>query len=228
MALSGCVARVRDLAFRHRADRPLLEWVSFELRAGERLGVLGGPGSGKSSLLQLLVGLRAPHAGSIELFGAPCRGTADFRALRGRVGLLFQDAGDQLFRSTVDDNVAFGLLNQGLARDVAWRAALDTLHGLGLLHLAGRRASGLAEGERRLVALAGVLAMQPGLVLLDEPLAGLRPPAREAMAKALETLPQTLVIASREAAPLRRLAARTMVLHGGALLALPAGEGVRG
>ncbi|MFC4252988.1 energy-coupling factor ABC transporter ATP-binding protein [Sinimarinibacterium flocculans] len=220
-AIQVPLIRVRNLAFRYHAGRPLLEGVLFELRAGERLGVSGANGSGKSSLLQLLMGLERPAAGTVELFGHLCRDEVDFRPLRGRIGLLFQDADDQLFCPTVEEDVAFGPLNQGYSHAQVRGIVARTLADLGLAHLAQRPTHQLSGGEKRAVALAGVLAMQPDVLLLDEPTTCLDEDAQARVTRLLLGLPQAMVIVSHDPHFLRCVASRTLLLRDGALCAMP-------
>lgn len=211
--------RVRDLAFRHVPERPLLEGVSFDLHAGERVGLAGANGTGKSSLLQLLIGLLPRDGGSLELCGRPCRDEADFRPLRGRVGLMFQDADDQLFCPTVQEDVAFGPLNQGLAHAAVRRIVGDVLARLRIGHLAERPVHQLSGGEKRMVALAGVLAMGPEVLLLDEPTSGLDAEARARVSDMLLTLPQAMLVVSHERDFLAKLSTRVLTLADGRVVA---------
>ncbi|MDY0056994.1 MAG: ABC transporter ATP-binding protein [Methyloversatilis sp.] len=215
-AISGpALIRARDLSFRHVPERPLLEGVSFDLHAGERVGLAGANGSGKSSLLQLLIGLLPPDGGALELCGQPCRDEADFRPLRGRVGLMFQDADDQLFCPTVQEDIAFGPLNQGLAHAAVRRIVGDMLARLHIVHLAERPVHQLSGGEKRLVALAGVLAMGPEVLLLDEPTTGLDAAAQEKVTEVLLTLPQAMLVVSHDRDFLAQLSTRVIALADG-------------
>ena len=137
------------------------------------MALLGPNGCGKTTLLHLIVGLLRPSAGQIEAFGRQRMAEADFHEVRRRVGLLFQDADDQLFCPTVAEDVAFGPLNLGKSRDEVRRIVAGTLDSLGLAGYEHRVTYRLSGGEKRLVALATVLAMQPEVLLLDEPSGGL-------------------------------------------------------
>ena len=130
------------------------------------MGLTGPNGSGKSTLLKLIVGLVRATAGRVEVFGRFRTCERDFHEVRGRVGLLFQDSDDQLFCPTVAEDVAFGPLNLGQSRDAARRIVTETLDALGLADYQDRITYQLSGGEKRLVALAAVLAMQPEVLLL--------------------------------------------------------------
>ena len=209
--------RVSALCFRHDHTRPLLEGVTFELHAGERLGLAGHNGCGKSSLLQLLVGLYRPVSGDIEIFGRARQCEGDFHEVRGRVGLMFQEADDQLFCPTVEEDVAFGPLNQGRTPHEVRDLVIATLERLGLRHLSARPIHHLSGGEKRLVALAGVLAMQPEVLLLDEPLSGLDEVAQARVLEILHALPQAMIVVSHDRLFLNRVVSRLVTLRNGVL-----------
>lgn len=203
--MSGPVIRLRNLAFAYEAGRPVFEGLNLTLEPGQRLGLTGPNGSGKSSLLQILVGLLQPVAGSVEVLGERRETEADFVPVRRQVGLLFQDSDDQLFCPTVLEDVAFGPLNLGKSPDEAAAIARDTLASLGLAGFEERVTYRLSGGEKRLVALAGVLAMQPGLLLLDEPSAGLDEAAEERLLSILDKLGQEMLVVSHNRAFLEKL-----------------------
>ena len=185
-----------DVDFAYAPERPVLAGCSFRLEPGQRLALLGANGCGKTTLLHLIVGLVRPDRGRIEAFGRPRLAEADFREVRRRVGLLFQDADDQLFCPTVAEDVAFGPLNLGKPRAEVRRIVGRTLDGLGLAGYEHRVTYRLSGGEKRLVALATVLAMQPDVLLLDEPTAGLDEEATGRLVRILTELPHAMIVAS--------------------------------
>jgi cobalt/nickel transport system ATP-binding protein len=205
------------VTFGYGPGRPVLDTVNLTLRAGERVGLTGANGSGKTTLLHLLVGLRKVTSGTIACFGAVRSTEADFREVRKRVGLLFQDSDDQLFCPTVAEDVMFGPLNLGKRNGEARCVALDTLNQVGLAGYEDRITYRLSGGEKRLVALATVLAMQPDVLLLDEPLTGLDEYHETRITEILLGLPQAMLIVSHNRAFLDRVAQRTHVLRGGVL-----------
>lgn len=198
-----------------RGGVPVLRHADLTLERGDRLALLGANGSGKSTLLQAMVGLLPLRAGRITAFGRPCVGEADFRQLRRKAGLVFQDPDDQLFCPTVVEDVMFGPLNLGLRPAAARQHALETLAQLGLEALADRVTWQLSGGEKRLVSVATVLAMQPEALLLDEPTTGLDAEATDRLCAILEGLPQAMVLVSHDAAFLARLATRGILLKDG-------------
>jgi len=194
---------------------PVLRHVDLTLRSGERLALLGANGAGKSTLLHALVGLVPLAAGRLEAFGGAPRSEADFREVRIRAGLVFQDPDDQLFCPTVIEDVAFGPLNLGQPMVEALATALAVLERLGLTDLAERVTHRLSGGEKRLVSIAAVLAMEPQVLLLDEPTTGLDGAAYERLCALLEGLPQAMIVVSHDAGFLARIATRGLVLKDG-------------
>ena len=208
---------LHSLSFSHTDAEPVLAEVDLALRAGERIGLQGAIGSGKTTLLHLVVGLLAPDRGRIEIFGKPRREEHDFWEVRERVGLLFQDPDDQLFCPTVEEDVAFGPLNQGKSREAAHHAVHEALALVGMAGLEHRITHHLSGGEKRLVSLATLLAMHPDVLLLDEPENGLDPPSYERVQNLLLSLPQAMIVVSHNADFLRAVTHRCLCLAGGRL-----------
>jgi len=206
------------VSFSYGPGRPVLQECTLRLEDGQRVGLIGPNGSGKTTLLSLIVGLVRPTAGRIEIFGKLRAREADFHEVRQRVGLLFQDADDQLFCPTVAEDVAFGPMNLGHPREEVRRIVARTLHRLGLEGYEDRVTHKLSGGEKRLVALATVLAMEPDVLLLDEPFTGLDDVATQRVLDILGGLPQAMLIVSHDRALLQKLATRTLVLTGGQLV----------
>ncbi len=213
--MSTPLIRLRDVDFSHGPDRPVLSQCSFGLRAGERVALLGANGSGKTSLLHLIVGLVHAQGGTIEVFGAERKAETDFHEVRRRVGLLFQDADDQLFCPTVAEDVAFGPMNLGQSRDEAHVTVAETLAELGLVGYEHRITWKLSGGEKRLVALATVLAMRPDVLLRDEPAAGLDDQATDRLVGILNDLPQATIVVSHQREFLDRVTTSKVRLVGG-------------
>jgi cobalt/nickel transport system ATP-binding protein len=164
---------LKNISFGFSGGALILKGLDRKLDVSDRIGLMAPNGSGKTTLFHLVMGLIAPTAGSIELFGKSMSCEADFAAVRTRIGLLFQDADDQLFSPTVLEDVAFGPLNQGKSVEEAVAVARRTLDSLDLNGFEERITFKLSGGEKRMVSLATVLAMQPEVLLLDEPTTGL-------------------------------------------------------
>ena len=200
-----------------RQDDSIFHSVQLTLKKGERLALLGSNGTGKTSLLKLIVGLNKPSQGNIIAFGKERNSESDFLEVRQRVGLLFQDSDDQLFCPTVLEDVAFGPLNLGNTEEQARNIALSVLHDLGLSELADRVTYRLSGGQKRLVALATVLAMSPDVLLLDEPTNGLDDQSKERLLSLLTSLDQTMILVSHDQAVIERLANRAVMMNEGTL-----------
>jgi cobalt/nickel transport system ATP-binding protein len=167
------IIELNNVSFSYDGKKQVLDGVDFHLHRGEKIGLIGPNGSGKSTLFSLVMGLLTPTAGSIFLFGRPAQTEADFRRARRRIGLLFQNADDQLFSPTVIEDVAFGPLNLGMAPEQAREKAQQTLERLELGGFENRITHLLSGGEKKLVSLATILVMEPDVLLLDEPTTGL-------------------------------------------------------
>jgi len=215
--MTDALVALSNVSFTYPPDRPVLAGCDFLLRPGQRVGLVGANGSGKTTLLALIVGLLRPTAGQVEVFGKIRRTEKDFREVRGRAGLLFQDADDQLFCPTVAEDVAFGPLNLGKPRDEVRRIVAGTLQSLGLAGYEDRITYQLSGGEKRLVALATVLAMQPEVLLLDEPTAALDDDIIDRLAEILTDLPHAMVLVSHDQRFLGRTATRVLRLRDGRL-----------
>ncbi len=211
--------RVDKLTYRY-PGRTILDEVDFVLNAGERVSLEGANGAGKTTLFNLLVGLNKPKSGSIRAFGKLRREEADFLEVRAKAGLLFQDPNDQLFCPTVLEDVAFGPLNLGKSQAEAEKIATDTLDGLGMSGFENRVTYQLSGGEKRMITLASVLAMEPEVLLLDEPSNALDTSARRCLIDTLLTLPQAMIIVSHDAPLLAELATRHTRLENGKITAV--------
>jgi len=214
-ALPPPLIRLSGIVAGYAAAKPVLDGVDLVLNPGERMVLLGANGAGKSTLLHVITGFIPASAGTVEAFGAVRRTEADFRSVRVRAGLVFQDADDQLFCPTVIEDVAFGPLNLGQSREEAYETARATLRSLELGHLADRVTHRLSGGEKRLVSIAAVLAMQPEVLLLDEPTVGLDPDAYARLSDILEALPQAMIIVAHDAHFMARFATCALLLKDG-------------
>ena len=194
-----------------------LRGVSLGVEPGEVLGVIGGTGSGKSTLLQHLNLLLEPTEGRVVIDGEDAR-KLDRTGLRRRVGLVFQSPEQALFAPTVEEDVAFAPQKLGLGEQDVRERVRGALGLLGAGHLAPRSPFALSGGEKRRVAIAGVLAMGPEVLVLDEPTAGLDPHARTQLLGLIESLKGsgvTVVLASHDLDEVAEVADRVCVLDGG-------------
>ena len=200
--------------------------VSFRIEDGEFIGIIGHTGSGKSTLVQHLNGLLRPTSGQVLIDGEDLNGEhVNRRALRQRIGLVFQYPEYQLFEETVAKDIAFGPKNQGLpANEIEERVryAMDCVH-LDYDKYASRSPFELSGGQMRRVAIAGVLAMRPSVLILDEPTAGLDPRGRDKILTMLEELHArekvTILMVSHSMDDMARLATRLIVMSEGKIVA---------
>lgn len=206
--------RMRGLGLR-RSGRPVLEGIDLEVKERERVVILGGIGAGKTTLLMTALGLLPRDSGELELLGCACRDESDFAPLRGAVGLAFQDPDDQLIGPTVLEDVEFGPLNLGWNAQRAHAAAHTALDQVGLGGLADRPVHELSGGEKRLVALAGLLAMGPRLLLLDEPTASLDERTAQRLLDILRASGLSMLIATHDPQCVDVLGTRSLRLEGG-------------
>jgi cobalt/nickel transport system ATP-binding protein len=210
--------RLENITYAYRGRTPVLDHLRFSLEPGGRVGLIGPTGCGKTTLLFHIMGLLKPQEGSLSLFGRTIAGEKDFAAVRRRVGFLFQNADDQLFNPTVIEDVAFGPLNLGARVHEARETALQTLSELGMEDFADRLTHKLSGGEKRLVALATVLAMKPEILLLDEPTTGLDPSTKSHLAAILNRKRLPCIIASHEYDFLIETTDRLVALEGGKIV----------
>ncbi|RUM56218.1 MAG: ABC transporter ATP-binding protein [Marinomonas sp.] len=209
--------KVTGLSYRYPRRGVVLDQVDFELKRGERVALTGPNGAGKTTFLHLLVGLKKPKTGQIWAFGKTRNDEKEFVEVRARAGFLFQDPDDQLFCPTVLEDVAFGPLNLGKSRTEALQIAKDTLASLGMAGFEERITHQLSGGEKRMITLAAVLAMEPDVLLLDEPSNALDVKARQRLIDTLLSLPQAMVIVSHDADLVDQLSTRELRLENAAL-----------
>jgi len=209
--------RLSDIHFGYSREKVILKGLNFKLRAGENIGLIGSNGSGKTTILQLIIGLLKPDSGTVEVLGRPCMVEKDFTPIREKVGLLFQDANDQLFCPTVEEDIAFGPLNLGKNyRDVRL-IVQNTLETIGMKGFETRPTYNLSGGEKKLISLATILAMSPDVLLLDEPTNGLDDPTRKRVIDIFDNLPQAKIIVSHDFDFLSQVVERMYNLQNGRL-----------
>jgi cobalt/nickel transport system ATP-binding protein len=211
----------RGLFFTYDDGTEALSGIDFFVDEGEFVAVLGSNGSGKTTLIQLLVGLLTAKPGRIEIGGRQI-GELSKEELYKRVGLVFQNPNDQLFAATVEEDVAFGPRNLNLPEEEVRRRVEASLAAVAALPLAGRAIHHLSFGEQKRVSLAGVLAMQPQVLILDEPTAGLDPAGEAQMMQLLKKLNReqklTVILATHSVDMLPLFASRIYVLNRGGVL----------
>jgi cobalt/nickel transport system ATP-binding protein len=215
---------VRNLHFHYSNSDGSLHGINFSIADGECVAIIGPNGAGKSTLLLHLNGIlpenpgRLKDAGTVSVFGQPVA-PRNLREIRQQVGLLFQDADDQLFCSTVFEDVAFGPSQFGLNAKEVSRRVQAALTAVGLVGFEKREPHRLSGGEKRRVCLAGVLACDPRVLVLDEPTSGLDPRGRRELKELLKSLTATRIIATHDLEMVVELCPRSIVLDGGMIVA---------
>ena len=211
------VVEVAGLRYEYPGGEVALDGVSFAIEDGERVALLGPNGSGKTTLVLSLLGVLAPADGTVRVRGEVMDEEHAFE-LRRHLGLVFQDPNDQLFMPTVRDDVAFGPSNYGVSGDELEEVVDRALERVGGAHLAKRAPHHLSGGERRRVAIAGVLAMDPSALIMDEPSSGLDPAGMREITDLLGDLDQTLLLVTHHLDLAERLCDRALVLDRGRLV----------
>lgn len=216
--MSHHTIHVNDLTYRYPDGHRALDRVTLFVAPAEKVALVGPNGAGKSTLMLHLNGILRGAQGEVQVGGLAVE-DANLGQIRAWAGLVFQDPDDQLFSPTVFDDVAFGPLHMGLAAgDVRQRVdeALAAVHMSDYIH---RISHHLSVGEKKRIAIATVLSMEPLVLILDEPTAGLDPRARRNLIKLLNELPQTMLVATHDMRMVDELLPRMVVMDGGRVMA---------
>jgi len=216
--MSHHIIEASEVSYFYPDGTQALAGVSFRITHGEAVAIVGENGAGKSTLLLLLSGCALPSSGRLQI-GDYLATAATLSHIRRTVGMIFQDSDDQLFMPSVEEDVAFGPMKMGLPEaDVAKRVEM-ALTAVGAQHLRSRPPYRLSSGEKRAVAIATVLAMSPNILALDEPTASLDPKRRRSLIELMRSFTHTKVIATHDLDMALALCPRTILLHGGRVIA---------
>ena len=211
------VLRVENLDFSYPDGHVALRDVSLEVQRGEKAALVGPNGAGKSTLMLHLNGI-LDGEGRIEVAGLPVT-KSNLPVIRARVGLVFQNPDDQLFSPTVFEDVAFGPLHMGLPEEEVRQRVTRALGQVGMSEYAGRLSHHLSVGEKKRISIATVLSMDPDILLLDEPSAGLDPRARRNLITLLRDLPLTMLISTHDMLMVHELFPRMIIMDQGRIVA---------
>ena len=214
---TGPIVEATGLGFAHPDGTRALDGVDLAIEAGERVAILGPNGAGKTTLALHLNGLLPVQEGSVRIAGMEVG--EHLAEVRRRVGLVFQDPDDQLFLGTVRDDVAFGPANLGLRGHDLDERVMQALDAVGMVDVASKAPHHLSGGERRRVAIATVLAMQPDVLVLDEPSAGMDPVSVHTLSDVLARLPVTLVVVTHDLPFALQTCERSVVMDHGRVVA---------
>ena len=218
---------IRDLEYAYPDGVRALAGIDLRVEAGEKGGIIGANGAGKSTLLLHLNGILAPERGSGAIFGEPVR-KANLRAVRRRVGVVFQNPDDQLFCPTVAEDVAFGPRNMGLPEDEVGRRVADALGVVGMCGFEERSAHHLSFGQRKRVATATVISMRPEIWAFDEPSANLDPATQRVLEAFIQARAETVLVVTQDLLFAAETCARLVILDGGRVVADGPAESILG
>ena len=211
------VINIQNLSFSYPDEQQALRDVSLTVSSGETVAITGPNGAGKSTLLLHLNGILHSN-GVVKVFGMPVE-RKNLKIIRSKVGLVFQDPDDQLFSPTVFDDVAFGPINMELGEEEVRQRVAQALSWVGMIGYEQRSPHHLSLGEKKRIAIATVLSMNPELLLLDEPTSNLDPRSKWSLIELLQGLPMTKVIAAHDLDIVKALCQRTVILDQGRIVA---------
>lgn len=209
--------QINGLAFAYPDGNQALFGVNLTVAKGERVALLGPNGAGKTTLVMHLNGIHAAQRGEVLIAGSKIDSSdkANLKLIRSKVGIVFQDPDDQLFMPTVREDIAFGPYNMGFRGEELEKIVNDALDQVGMAAFADRAPHHLSFGQRRRVAVAGVLAMKPEILVLDEPSSNLDPASRRELATILKSLDVTILMVTHDLPYALELCNRSVVLSGG-------------
>ena len=205
------------VSFSYEKDRPVLRDLTFRIAKGESVGLIGANGAGKSTLMKVLLGLQFA-SGRVLVGGTPVE-KATLPQIRRKLGYVLQNSDNQMFMPTVYEDMTFGLLNYGMSRQAAEERVDAVLAQLGLTELKHRYNHRISGGEKRMAAIATVLAMEPEALLMDEPCSALDPCNRRIVIDTIRSLPQTRIITSHDLDMILDTCQRVILLSGGEIRA---------
>ena len=207
----------QNVSFSYENGRPVVEDLSFSIGKGETVGLIGANGAGKSTIMKLLLGL-VTGEGKITVDGLPME-KRNLPAIRQKIGFVLQDSDNQMFMPTVYEDMIFGPRNYGLSKGETERRVDEVLRQLGLQDLKHRYNHKISGGEKRMAAIATILAMEPETILMDEPSTALDPVNRRTVINTIRGLPQTKLIASHDLDMILDTCQRVILLGSGKIVA---------
>jgi len=216
--MSHHIVELKDVHFRYPDGTEALKGVSFKILHGESVGITGANGAGKTTLLLNLNGHLLPTAGEI-LIGDTPSSKKTRQEIRKKVGFIFQRPDDQLFMPTVYEDVAFGPINLGLNQEKVDERVRNSLEKVGCLHLINRPPHRLSEGQKRSVTIASVMAMNPDILVMDEPASSLDPKSRRQLINLLNGFKHTKIVASHDLDLILDVCERCIIIKDGRVVA---------
>lgn len=209
--------KFENVSFSYDKDMPIIENLSFSIQNGESVGLIGANGAGKSTIMKILLGL-LPCEGRVSVDDLPVE-KKNLPDIRKKLGFLLQNSDNQMFMPTVYEDMMFGPRNYGLSKEEAEQQVDRILNQLGLTELKHRYNHKISGGEKRMAAIATILAMQPETILMDEPSIALDPLNRRTIIRIINQLPQTKLIASHDLDMILDTCDRVILLNRGKIVA---------
>ncbi|MBQ6587655.1 MAG: ABC transporter ATP-binding protein [Butyrivibrio sp.] len=216
--VSGELLKIEHLSFAYEKDEQVLNDINFVAHDGESIGIIGANGIGKSTLMKLLVGLNLNYKGTLEVAGHSVN-KKNLNHVREHIGYVFQDSDSQLFLSTIEDDVAFGPQNYGLSDEEVEKRVAEALEKVHITELRKKHTYKLSGGEKKLASIATILAMEPDIIIMDEPSIALDPRNRKNLIKILNEIKSLKLITSHDLDFIMDTCERTVLLDDGHIIA---------
>lgn len=186
-----------NVSFKYEKNIDILKAISFSINEGEKIGLIGANGVGKSTLMKLILGLEQGYEGQISVCGLDVS-KKNLNEIRKKVGYVFQDSDNQLFMHTIYDDICFGPTNYGFSKEEVEKRAYDAMNKVGCLSIKDKAVYKLSAGEKKQAAIASILSMDPEVVVMDEPESNLDPMNRRRLVSIINSLSKTCIIASHD------------------------------
>ncbi len=217
--------KIKELSLKYKPEISAIDNVSFHIKRGDAIALLGANGAGKSTLLNAMLGLVDINSGSIEIDGIRLE-QKNISTIRKKIGLIFQKSDEQLFCHSVKDDIAFGISNANLSQEEIEKKVIEIAEKLNITKLLSRNCQSLSEGEKKLCALAGVLIMNVDIIIFDESDAMLDPRSKRHLAEIINSLPQTKIIATHNLDFAKSVSTKSLILKDSKLVKFAKNEDI--
>lgn len=212
------VVNLENITYRYPDKFKAIEDLSFSVKEGEKIGLIGANGAGKSTILKLLTGLFISEEGKISIDSIELNKN-NLKEIRRKIGFIFQDSDSQLFMNTVYDDIAFGLRSMGMSEEKVSEKVDKILKKLSIEYLKDKSIYKLSGGQKRIISIAGILVMKPEIIIMDEPTCALDPKYRRIFINILKDLQQTQIIATHDLDMIMDTCSRVIILNEGKVVA---------
>lgn len=212
------VVNLENITYRYPDKFKAIEDLSFSVKEGEKIGLIGANGAGKSTILKLLTGLFISEEGKISIDSIELNKN-NLKEIRRKIGFIFQDSDSQLFMNTVYDDIAFGLRSMGMSEEKVSEKVDKILKKLSIECLKDKSIYKLSGGQKRIISIAGILVMKPEIIIMDEPTCALDPKYRRIFINILKDLQQTQIIATHDLDMIMDTCSRVIILNEGKVVA---------